>query len=191
MATDDKAVAAAKGSAARHMKARVEGKNFAELGFLEVPVSFREVAHRITEWVGLVNAVGEAILAVDMGWGLETNSAMANFEKWMVVAEELADLAGLTVASLYNRRLLIDEQLLVALRGHPVVLTATGIFGNPHWFRRHCLRTALYASKWITGLARFLPSWVMCRRKHHIMPPKAPIPCGCYDERPTSRSPPG
>ena len=71
VATDDKAVAAAKGSAARLMKARVEGKNFAELGFLEVPVSFREVAHRITEWVGLVNAVGDAILAVDMGWGLE------------------------------------------------------------------------------------------------------------------------
>jgi two-component SAPR family response regulator len=131
--TDDKAVAVAKGSAVQQMKARVEGKNFAELGFLDVPVSFREVAHRITEWVGSVNAVGDAILAVDMGWGLETNSAMANFEKWMVVAEDLGDRTGLTVASLYNRRLLIDEQLLVALRGHPVVLTSTGIVANPHW----------------------------------------------------------
>ena len=131
--TDDKAVAAAKGSARQLMKARVEGKNFAELGFLDVPVSFREVAHRITEWVGSMNAVGDAILAVDTGWGLETNSAMANFEKWMVVAEDLSDRAGLIVASLYNRRLLIDEQLLVALRGHPVVLTSTGIVANPHW----------------------------------------------------------
>jgi hypothetical protein len=47
----------------QQMKARVEGKNFSELGFLDVPVSFREVAHRITEWVGSVNTVGDAIRA--------------------------------------------------------------------------------------------------------------------------------
>ena len=37
---------------------------------------------------------------------------------------------GLIVASLYNRRLLIDEQLLVALRGHPAMLTASGDRGQ-------------------------------------------------------------
>jgi hypothetical protein len=38
----------------------------------------------------------------------------------------------LIVAWLYNRRLLIDEQPLIALRGHPSVLTSTGILTNPH-----------------------------------------------------------
>jgi two-component SAPR family response regulator len=130
VASDDKAVAAAKSSALRATKSEVQAKSFAALGFLQVPVSFREIAQRITDWIGV--ASDGAILAVDMGWGLQTNSAMANFEKWMVVAEDLAESTGLIVASLYNRRLLIDEQLLVALRGHPAVLTSTGIVANPH-----------------------------------------------------------
>ncbi len=130
VASDDKAVAAAKNAALRVTKSEVQAKSFSALGFLQVPVSFREIAHRITDWMGLAHE--GAILAVDMSWGLQTNSAMANFEKWMVVAEDLAESTGLTVASLYNRRLLIDEQLLVALRGHPAVLTSTGIVTNPH-----------------------------------------------------------
>jgi hypothetical protein len=115
------------------MKVRAEGKDFADLAFLQVPASFREIARRITDWIGSVGNDNGAILAVDMGWGLETNSAMANFAKWMIVAEDLADRTGIIVVSLYNRRLLIDEQLVVALRGHPVVLTSSGIVANPHW----------------------------------------------------------
>jgi two-component SAPR family response regulator len=133
VASDAKAVAAAKASAARQVRARAEGKDFADLAFLQVPASFREIARRITDWIGSVRADSRAVLAVDMGWGLETNSAMANFGKWMVVAEDLADRTGMTVVSLYNRRLLIDEQLLVALRGHPAVLTSSEIVANPHW----------------------------------------------------------
>ena len=133
VAPDAEAVATAMGCAARQMKVRAEGKDFAELAFLQVPASFREIARRITQWIGSVRSDHGAILAVDMGWGLETNSAMANFGKWMVVAEDLADRTGMIVASLYNRRLLIDEQLAVALRGHPGVLTSTGIVANPHW----------------------------------------------------------
>ena len=91
VAADDKAVAAAKGAALRQMKVRAEGRSFADLAFLQVPVSFREIAGRITDWMGAIQEDDGRILAVDMGWGLETNSAMANFEKWMMVAEDLAD----------------------------------------------------------------------------------------------------
>ena len=90
VASDDKAVAAAKTAALRATKSEVQATSFSALGFLQVPVSFREIAHRITDWMGLERTM-EAILAVDMSWGLQTNSAMANFEKWMVVAEDLAD----------------------------------------------------------------------------------------------------
>jgi Bacterial transcriptional activator domain len=130
VASDDKAVTAAKSAALRATNAKVEAKDFSALGFLRVPVSFREIADRITDWIGVRHQ--GAILAVDMSWGLQTNTAMANFEKWMVVAEDMAENTGLTVASLYNRRLLIDEQLHVALRGHPTVLTSVGIVANPH-----------------------------------------------------------
>jgi two-component SAPR family response regulator len=114
----------------RRKNYEVQVKSFSALGFQRVPVSFREIANRITDWIGLAHQ--GAILAVDMSWGLQTNSAMANFEKWMVVSEDLVERTGLIVASLYNRRLLIDEQLFVALRGHPAALTASGIVANPH-----------------------------------------------------------
>jgi two-component SAPR family response regulator len=130
VAPDDKAIEVAKCAAAKATNSEVQAKSFPELGFLQVPVSFREVARRITDWIGLAHE--QATLAVDMSWGLQTNSAMANFEKWMMVAEDLVERTGLIVASLYNRRLLIDEQLLIALRGHPSVLTSTGILTNPH-----------------------------------------------------------
>ena len=72
-------------------------------------------------------------LAIDMNWGLQTNSATANFENWMAVAEELTSRLNVSVISLYNRRLLIDEQMLAAIRGHPGILTSSGIIANPHW----------------------------------------------------------
>jgi two-component SAPR family response regulator len=130
IASDDKAVEVAKSTASRATKSEVRAQSFLELGFLQVPVSFREVARHIRDWVGAEHET--AVLAIDMSWGLQTNSAMANFEKWMMVAEDLVERTGLVAASLYNRRLLIDEQLLVALRGHPSVLTSTGIVANPH-----------------------------------------------------------
>jgi two-component SAPR family response regulator len=130
VASDDRAAEFLKKAAPRAMGIQITAKSFADMGFLQVPVSFREVASRIMDWVGGGHV--EAFLAVDMSWGLHTNSALANFEKWMIVAEDLAKHTGLTITSLYNRRLLIDEQLLVALRGHPAVLTSTGLAANPH-----------------------------------------------------------
>ena len=56
------------------------------------------------------------------------------------VVEAIVAKAPLAAVSLYNRRLLIDEQLLVALRGHNAFLTPTGIVANPHWLPAQLLR---------------------------------------------------
>jgi hypothetical protein len=63
VASDDKAVDAAKTAALRATKSEVQATSFSALGFLQVPVSFREIAHRITDWMGLAH--DGAILAVD------------------------------------------------------------------------------------------------------------------------------
>ena len=142
IAANDKAIAAV-GRLAKRLNSSVvvEGKSFSELAFLRVPISFREVASRIDGWMASASGEGAspAILAVDMSWGLETNSAAANFESWTAVAEDLASRSKIAVASLYNRRVLIDEQLLAALRGHPLVLTGSGIVENPHWLPANLL----------------------------------------------------
>ena len=106
---------------------------YSDLAFLDVPISFAQVERQIERWLELEGSAPETILAIDMGWGLETNSAAANFEHWTLVAHRLSSRPGIRVVSLYNRSLLIDEQLLAALRGHPAILTAKGVAANPHW----------------------------------------------------------
>lgn len=133
---DDKIAATARAALRRSDRSIFfESKRFDELGFLKVPISFREIARRLHDWLASVVSDKriQPALAVDMSWGLQTNSAAANFENWMAVAEELSSRLNVSVISLYNRRILIDEQMLAAIRGHPGILTATGVISNPHW----------------------------------------------------------
>jgi hypothetical protein len=53
-----------------------------------VPISFAQVERQIERWLEREGSVPETILAIDMGWGLETNSAAANFEHWTLVAHK-------------------------------------------------------------------------------------------------------
>jgi two-component SAPR family response regulator len=108
-----------------------------ELGFDRVPIGFALIKSKLVEVVAEAGRAAGSnerlVFAIDMDWGLQTNTATANFEGWMAVAWEIASECGVTVASLYNRSLLIDEHLLAALRGHPEFLLADRIVSNPHW----------------------------------------------------------
>ena len=125
-----------------------------ELGFERVPISFSRVEKELS--ARLADTPAGTVLTVDMGWGLQTASATANFEGWMGIAQALAETSGRAIVSLYNRSLLIDEHLLTALRGHPAVLAPEGILPNPHW-----LPPQLYAKGtlreqvnfWLGGIA--------------------------------------
>jgi two-component SAPR family response regulator len=131
---DEQSGTAMKAAARRRSKSiTVEFRVFADLAFLDVPISFREVSRRLVDWLAETPPGSHRALAVDMSWSLQTNSTAANFEGWMHVASQVAANTGVTVASLYNRSLLIDEHLHVALRGHPSVLTAEGTLPNPYW----------------------------------------------------------
>lgn len=110
--------------------------DFTAAGFLEIPLSFKTVLARISEWVAALPpepGADNSALLIDMSWVLATNSATANFETWMEIVEKLSAGLNMAVVSLYNRRLMIDEQLLTALRGHPEILAPDGIHPNPHW----------------------------------------------------------
>lgn len=110
--------------------------SFQEAGFLDSPISFRTVYSRISSWVstaGKDKSGRTKVLVIDMSWALATNSATANFETWVEIVDVLSRETGVAVLSLYNRNLMIDEQMLTALRGHPRILSTAGIRENPHW----------------------------------------------------------
>lgn len=110
---------------------RPQAVSVEDLGFERVPISFSRVEKELA--ARLADTPEGTVLTIDMGWGLQTASATANFEGWMAVAQDLAETCGRYIVSLYNRNLLIDEHLLAALRGHPAVLAPEGIVANPHW----------------------------------------------------------
>ncbi|MCX7644043.1 MAG: bacterial transcriptional activator domain-containing protein [Rhodobacteraceae bacterium] len=157
------------------------------VGFEVVPISLRRVGRELE--ARLSGSPDSTILAVDMGWGLNTASATANFEGWMGVAEDLARKTGRRVVSLYNRSLLIDEHLIAALRGHPGVLAEEGVIRNPHWLppRLHEKGTLReQVDFWLGGLAASLaratpsvarhaaegadPMWLLSRRAREREP---------------------
>jgi DNA-binding SARP family transcriptional activator len=107
-----------------------------EAGFLQDPVSFRAVTRRLSDtFEAFAAKSGKAgtCLVVDMAWALASHTAAANFQDWMAVAEALVERLAVPVISVYNRKLLIDEQLLSALHGHPKILPASGVKTNPFW----------------------------------------------------------
>lgn len=55
-----------------------------QLGFERVPVSLRAVGRALAERLAATPTA--TVLAVDMGWGLQTASATANFEGWTGVS---------------------------------------------------------------------------------------------------------
>ena len=119
----------------------IVGRDFASMGFHRVPISFGDIHRRLLEWLRESGSepLARTLLVVDMSWGLDTNSAAANFGGWLGVVDALTELLPIAVVSLYNRRLLIDEQLLTALRGHQGFLTSYGLVANPHWLPAHLL----------------------------------------------------
>ena len=123
-------------------------------GFERVPISFSRIERDLTEVLAATQA--GSVLAVDMGWGLQTASATANFEDWMGIAQNLARACDRPVVSLYNRSLLIDEHLLAAVRGHSAILAAEGIVPNPHWLPSQLSQSGTLREQvnfWLGGLA--------------------------------------
>ena len=142
LAVTDQSLARKTRSGAKRLRSQKMGATttfrlgFDEAGFLETPLSFKTTLLRVAAWAKATAPDREKrtkVLLTDMSWVLATNSATANFETWMEIAERLAEDLGFPVVSLYNRRLMIDEQMLTALRGHPRILTSRGVHQNPHW----------------------------------------------------------
>lgn len=111
------------------------GTEFSAVGLLERAWSFAEISQKLDAWIVANRSLNTQndILVVDMSWGLLSNSALANFGQWIRIARAISRKHNISIASLYNRSVLIDEHFLAALHGHPTILTSRGFVTNPHW----------------------------------------------------------
>ncbi|MCX5496068.1 bacterial transcriptional activator domain-containing protein [Kaistia dalseonensis] len=145
--------------------ARLMVRSAEQLGFLTAPISFSRIRSNLKDWAlsaaaGSGKRRGATVLMVDMGWAMRTTSAAANLPLWPATAMEFARETGMTIVSLYNRKTLLDEHLMLGLRGHPKVLTASGLRANPHWLpaeiaARGTLRQQF--DHWLAGLSNAPP----------------------------------
>ncbi|WP_296644823.1 AfsR/SARP family transcriptional regulator [Roseinatronobacter sp.] len=105
--------------------------DFSQAGLDEVPIKLAEVSEHIQAAVGTTRAV--AVIIVDMRWGTGTVSATANFERWGGLCDRIAEDAQVSIISVYARSLMIEDQLLAAVRGHSHFLAPSGLYDNPFW----------------------------------------------------------
>ena len=123
LVSDDDRLLAGEEIAARHAFATA-GLHAAVLDPQETLGLLRDLASR---------PGGPLALIVDMSWGAEAVHAGRAFETWAVIAEQFSEAIVGGLVSLYNRELLIENQMQPALCAHPEFLSASGLYPNPYW----------------------------------------------------------
>ena len=131
--------------------------DFTAAGLDEIPVRFYMVRQRLAKAVSGLGPEGRIV--VDMRWGLRTVSASANFERWGSQCDLLAEELGLPLVSVYGRSLLIDDQLIAALRGHSHFLAPSGVYPNPYWLPQEYLNGATVTQQVTYLLERLVPDY--------------------------------
>lgn len=128
----------------------------AEAGFDRSPLDAETTAVRLTRWLEDLRPSG---LIVDTRWAIGQAQGAADLESWGAVAEGLAADLGLPVVSLYDRDLVIEEQLQAAFRSHRQFLAPSGLYENPHWLPARMIQTAPLDDQLAFLLGRVVPDF--------------------------------
>jgi len=104
---------------------------FTQAGLDGIPIKLAEVSGCIQATLETTPAV--SLVIVDMRWVACTISATANFERWGGFCDKIVENKQVSVVSVYSRSLMIEDQLLAAVRGHSHFLAPSGLYDNPFW----------------------------------------------------------
>ncbi|WP_232230446.1 hypothetical protein [Marivivens sp. JLT3646] len=105
--------------------------DFSQVGLDDIPIKMAEVSGRIQAAVEALPFV--SVVIVDMRWGAGTISATANFERWGGFCDRISEGTQVPIVSIYARSLMIEDQMLAAVRGHSHFLAPSGLYDNPFW----------------------------------------------------------
>jgi DNA-binding SARP family transcriptional activator len=105
-------------------------------------------------------ALGDvACLIVDMGWALNVVWGAAMVERWGGIAHEVAQMHGIAVVSLYDREILVEDQLAAAFRVHRTFVSPSGLYDNPHWLPQNLVANAAVEEQLGFLLGRVVPEF--------------------------------
>jgi DNA-binding SARP family transcriptional activator len=131
--------------------------DFSAAGLVESPIHFSAVSQRIENIAAKLEK--DSCIVVDMRWGLRTVSASANFDRWGGVCDQLVADLGVSMISVYGRNLMIEDQLLAALRGHSHFLAPSGTYSNPYWLPPEYVSGATLTQQVTFMLERLVPDY--------------------------------
>jgi DNA-binding SARP family transcriptional activator len=98
-------------------------------------------------------------LVVDMGWAVGNLQSVTGLERWGGVASRLAEALRLPVVSVYDHKLIIEEQMQAAMRAHRQFLAPSGWFDNPYWIPAILRETASLDEQLSFMLTRVAPEY--------------------------------
>lgn len=98
-------------------------------------------------------------LIVDMGWTTNALWGAATIARWGAIAETAAARHGVAVLSLYDRELLVEDQMAAVFRAHRVFLAPSGVHDNPHWLPPRLLARAPLDEQLAFLLGRVVPEF--------------------------------
>ncbi len=98
-------------------------------------------------------------LVVDMSWAVEAIHGGSALERWGDIAAQLSDAYDTGLVSLYNRELLIENQMQAALTAHRQFLAPSGIYENPFWLPPELANRASLDEQMAFLLGRAVPDY--------------------------------
>lgn len=103
----------------------------AQVGLDHVPIDVAEVTDRLR---GALAAIpGPSAVIIDMTWSLDAMHGAESFSVWGKVAETLSGEMTMAFLSLFDKEMMIESQMLSALRAHRQFLAPSGLYENPFW----------------------------------------------------------
>jgi len=127
------------------------------LGLDKVPFDPQQALSALREFV--LERRDISTLVIDMIWGVEAIHGDSAFELWGAVTEQVSAEFGTAVVSLFNRDVLIENQMQAALRAHRQFLAPTGLYDNPFWLPEALAKRATLDQQMAFLLGRAVPDY--------------------------------
>jgi hypothetical protein len=130
--------------------------DFTQAGLDNVPIKLADVSRQLKD---AANGHTAGCVIVDMRWGAGTVAAAANFERWGGLCDRFVEETQVSVISVYERSLMIEDQLMAAVRGHSHFLAPSGLYENPFWLPPAYQNGATISQQIGFVLARIVPDY--------------------------------